>query len=160
MSITKDDLKPEVLDLAAQLTKGIKVNPDGGITVEKDVFYSALPEGLTEQACKDVQKYTQNFVAAAGLTIGEQAIGVMTKNKELARVEGEVPTVGHDKAKYVFDRHYERTARNPQTGDEMQIVKQGQMGVSYTVQGAKNVGQLSKVREFLNDQAAEKFGKK
>ncbi len=149
-----DELKlsPEVLDLAKRLEKNFKVGDGGIINVEKDVYATLLPEGLSIDEVHRVQKHHQNLVSAATLALGHVGAPYLKKNKDAAAVEVTMP---FEKDK--FSAKYERSREYPGRGEGAEkIVKYGVTTIDFITNGAVgNRGSLGKIRKYLNDYSAD-----
>lgn len=148
------DIKPEVLELAAKLKAGISIAKDGNATVTEGLYEQTLPEGITIEQLKDIQKHNNVFIAAAGYAFGESAIDTMKKNAEVSAVSVSIPTVGKD----TLDLTFQRERQIPNAGGEGTSVKFGSLQAKYNMYGAGSRGQLLKVKQELSEKASAVFG--
>lgn len=156
--VTEKDLKPATVDLAKTLRKEIKIDAQGVGTVTEDLFIKSLPEEITVEHIKALQKHTTEFVAAATLAFGEESNAVLKKNASLPKTSLVIPTVGRDTINIQVDRRKE--ASNPANRDE-KIVTYGSASVSIKTTAEKgSSGELSRVRKVLAAKAKAAFGDK
>jgi hypothetical protein len=155
---TESTIKPEVTALAAKIKPLLKIdNKTGVVTVEDKLYVGLLPESITEAQLKELGKHNAQFVAAAGLALGELTLPVMKKNAEIDKVSVEIPTVGGDKFNFAIDRSKTNPA-GPQGGDPVE--KFGVLSASHTMRAARNIGQYAQVRSHLGTLFAEGLAKK
>lgn len=151
------DIRQETRDLAVRLKSAISIDPKTGLATIKDGTYQEhLPEGLTVEHVKALQLHNSNVAAAATLALGEEAIPLMKKHKDLERVSLEIPAVGKDKFEVVIDRH--QVGRNPADGKEIDTY--GATRVKYVTYGVKPRGEMGKVRAQLAALAMDALGGK
>lgn len=146
------DIKQETRDLANKIAKEIKIDPKTGqTTVTEGLYVSLAPEGMTKEIFEKADHYNTVFPAAAYLALGETALPVLKKHKDLKEVTIEIPTVGKSEFKGVFERSSQVRApgQEPST-------KYGTGSMKLDFYGAaQNRGEFKKVRDFLTDKAAE-----
>lgn len=148
-----DELKlsPEVLDLAKRLEKTFKVGDGGIVNVEKDVYATLLPEGLSIDEVHRVQKHHQNLISAAALAGGHTSHSYFQKHKNAPAIEVTMP-FEKDKLSMKFERSREYPGRGE--GAE-KIVKYNVATIDYVTNGAVGSrGSLGKIRKYLNDYSA------
>lgn len=141
------EIKPEVIALAAKLKPLLKIDAKTGVvTPEVGLYVGSLPEGVTEDTLKAVAKHNAQFVAAASLALGEATLPVMKKHDDLLKATLEVPTVGGDKFNFEIQRSKDVPAFGGK-GDP--TTRYGHLTASYTMRGARNVGQFAQVKNHL-----------
>lgn len=156
MSDTKDikaTFKPATRELADKIVKHIKIDAKTGIADPehlKTVFVDNLPEGLTKEHVEALDTFIPQFAAASYLALGEAAVPVFKKHKNLelpATIE--IPTVG----KSAFKGAFERSSMVRAPGQEP-VAKfgTGSMKLDFYGMGA-NRGEFKKVRDHLTDLA-------
>ncbi len=148
------EIKPEVLELATKLKAGITISKGGEATITEGLYEQTLPESISMETLKEIQKHNSTFIAAAGHAFGESAIGVMKKNAEVSAVSVSIPTVGKD----TLDLTFQRERQIPNAGGEGTSVKYGSLQAKYNMYGAGSRGQLLKVKQELSEKAAAVFG--
>jgi len=155
--LTIKDVKSSTVELAETLKKEITLGDDGVGSVPADLYTRSLPEGITEETVKSLQKHDTAFVAAATLAFGEVATDLLKKHKKLNVASLEIATVAHDKIKLGYERHTSR----PNPRDATQTVETyGRTSVSFDQYADRGgSGDLSKVRKIINARAKAAFGK-
>ena len=148
------DIKQEVLDLAKLLKAGITIAKDGSASVEEGLYEKHLPEGVTMEQLKEVQKHNNNFIAAAAHAFGDESITIMKKNAEVSAVSLSIPTVGKDS----LDLSFQRERSIPNANGEGTNVKYGSLQAKYNMYGTGSRGQLLKVKQELSERATAAFG--
>lgn len=146
------DIKQETRDLANKIAKEIKIDPKTGQTaVTEGLYVSTLPEGVTKELVEKVDHHNTVFPAAAYLALGEAALPVLKKHKDLKEVTIEIPTVGKSK----FEGVFERSSQVRAPGQEP-TTKYGTGSMKLDFYGAsQSRGEFKKVRDFLTDKATE-----
>lgn len=149
----------DVLELSKKAKAAMKV--DGGVINLEDEFYAGtLPEGITMDTVKELQKHDTNFVSAIGHAFGQASIEAMKKDKQLE--ETQITTnLGKDVVGGVFRRSYEKSLGIPKDGEERKTeTAYGQLNMSYKKHGsAGSRGSLKKVRDSLNAEARAALAK-
>lgn len=147
-------IKYQVRELADTIAKEIKIDKATGVaTVGEDLYTRTLPEGIDADVITKIQEHNTAFAAAGLLALGEAAIPVMKKNKELAGAELSVPTVGKDSFSFTFDRSRQVPDGNGGTKESF-----GTSGVKFNMYGAGSRGEGKKVKAELSEQALASFG--
>lgn len=107
--------------------EGSKVSFDSGL------YEQTLPEGITADMVKRVQKHNSDFVVATRAVGGESAIAVMAKDKTVLKVTSNIKCF-NDTVSHVHNRS--KVVRNPTNGAEKTVYGSGTSKV--TVGGTKN----------------------
>jgi len=147
------DISIEVIDLSKKLSQKITTgldenNPTLGVAViDEKAYIETLPEGISEEQVKSLQKHNSNFVAAAVHALGEgHAIEFFKKNKDAQSIEMTVPLVGKDSLSMTIAR--EKTY--PGINGNADVTKYIQATtLKLDTYASKNSGQLKKVRDTL-----------
>jgi hypothetical protein len=156
----KSPIKQEITELSEQIAAVMTMDKKTGVcTVPDGIYVKLLPAGITEEIVKDVQTYNSNFATAAALTVGEAAIPVMKKDKELLNASLEIKTVGKDTIGVSFDRSRQVPSRDENNQPNGTKTKFGSTSVEIVSYGAKTRGQLKLVKEMLAEKAFASFGK-
>ena len=152
-------ISAEVKNLSALIENVIQIDAKTGIaTVPTDTYERLLPEGLTKETIVQLNAHNAQIAAAATLAVGNTAIPVMTKHKDLDRVEFEMPTFGKDKFAVTFDRSRQVPDRSDgNTGGVRQQF--GASRTSFEMYGTESRGELKKVKQELMSSAADAFAK-
>lgn len=151
--------KPEVREVADVLKSATTYDTNTGVgTITPDTYVKLLQErtSLTEANVKDLQKFNTTFVAAAHLANGEAGLPVLQKNKGIDTVELRIPMVGRDAFEVTLHRSKEVSAGNRDNPAE----RKTNYGVSrggFEIHAEGNRGELSKVKQFLQAEAATLF---
>lgn len=150
-------IKTEVTELATKLASSFNIDKTSGKTeVTGDPFKDNMPEGLTEEAVKQVDDYRYTFVAATGKAIGEAAIAAMTGNKKLESVEGTFNLGGKSEVTHQILKSKE--VFNPSTKETG--TKYGAMTtVVKTTLDNQKVGQIGAVRASIGELAVQQLAK-
>ena len=149
----------EVLEIANAAKA--KMKADGGmVELDKEFYAETLPEGLTMDTVKQLQKHNANVVAGVGMAFGEVSIEAMKKDKQLKETQFST-NIGKDTVGGVFRREYEKSMGIPKDGEERKTeTAYGQLNMSYKVHGAAGSrGALKKVRDGLNAMARDALTK-
>lgn len=128
----------------------------GSITAAADTYEKTLPQGLTMDIVNQVAEHNTNFVAGATHAFGQMAMGLMSENKKLDTVIGQMTMGGEDS----LNLHYTRSKEMHVPGKDDKITKYGVTNITYEVKAGKNGGELKKVRTQLNELAFAAFGSK
>ena len=165
------EVKPEVVEYAAKLKKGITFKKDGTPEVEEGLYEknadadvrqflpeelnSVLPEGSAVQIKKAFQKYDSSlFIPGALKAVGDSSIDVMKKNAEVNQTSVTIPMIGKDSLNISFQR--ERQIPNP--NGEGTNTKFGSVSVKFDMYSVGSRGQLLKVKQELSEKATAAFG--
>lgn len=154
--MSKEDSKisSEVQALATKIKSHIKLDGDK-VTVPTDLYVTTLPEELSEETVKAVQKHNSFFFPAATLAVGDIAVAAMKKDKKLEAVTGEFKMVGRDHFDVTINRTKE--TRNPSNGETSTVY--GAVSASMTTHSAKvSRGEMSHVKQHLQEAALKAFG--
>lgn len=148
-------IKTDVTDLASKLASSFSIDKASGkAEVTGDPFKEHMPEGLTEEAVKQVDDYRYTFVAATGKAVGEAAIAAMAKNKKLESVEGTFNIGG--KSEVTHQILQSKPVFNPSTKETG--TKYGAMTtVVKTSLDNQKTGQIGAVRASIGELAVEKL---
>lgn len=149
---TEIKVSEAVKNLAGVFEKSMKVDKDGTVTIDGDLIADNLPPELSMADIKRVQKHRGEVVAAAVLALGNKALPVMGKNKDLEKVSTSFK-LGSDKIDLAIDRE-----KQFNDGKGGKLTKHGYVSVGYTASGATNAGEFKKVRQIIADEAATLFG--
>lgn len=133
-------LKPEITELSDKLQAALKITKEGLLddSVKEAVaslYTSNLPGDLTIDTVQAVRNYDTSFVAAGANAVGQAAIPVMTKNKDLQDVTVRFPMTGKDALEVNFNRD-------------------GSVQPKLRMYGTKSVGQLGVIKSELKEKAA------
>lgn len=157
--VTKSAIKPEIVEMAASISKVMTLDKSTGIaTCEEGTYKNLLPEGLTEEIVVAVQDYNGKMAAAASLALGNAAIPAMTKNKDLNKATLTLPTVGKDYIGVNFDRSRQVPARDENNQPCGTKTKFGSTSAEYSMYATGSRGQLLAVKKELAEQALAAFG--
>lgn len=152
------DVKQSITDLVAKISSDFAIAKDGAVTVKDGVFIRNLPEGVTEEQAVQLQQYNQNFIAAAAHTVGEAAIPVMKKNKELMDINVNIPTIGKDSIDIGFNRERMVHVPNAKEGAPSSQPKYGSLTISVNQYGTEiKKGDLKKIKIALAEKAQAAF---
>jgi hypothetical protein len=153
---TESKVHPRVRSLADTLKAEITVDKKTGTsTPSADYLEKTLPEGLTVDHIKATFDHVQDLVAAGTLALGELSTPVMKKDESLTRTSLVLPLTGKNHIGVVFDRT--REVRAP--GSDTPVTKYGSSTQEVVIYGAKNRGELAKVKDELADLAMAAFKK-
>lgn len=145
------ELKPEIITLAAALSKKISFDKTAGaVVVEKDAYTSTLPEGLTAEVVKQVSDHNVTFVAAGAKAFGDLAQEAMVSDKKIDRLTAIFPMTGKDKTEMSYDRSV--TTPNLAVPGES-ITKYGVLKAKVDFVADNNSGQYKAVRNQLKELA-------
>jgi hypothetical protein len=148
----RGEIKQATRDLADRIRKEIKIDPKTGkAEVPADLYVNTLPEGVTKEHVEAVDNHNTLFAAASYLALGEEAIPVFKKHKNLNEVTVEIPTVGKSKFEGIFERSSQ--VRAPGATEATTKYGTGSMKLDF-YGGAQHRGEFKKVRDHLVDQAA------
>lgn len=154
----RKEIKQEVINIAAAIEKDITIDAKTGVaTASPDLYARLLPEGLTPAIIKDLNDHNALFAAAATLALGDKAIPVMKKHKDLDRISLSIASVGKDGFGVNFDRSRQVPDRGAD-GAHGTKTKYGSASVEYVMYGTKSRGELLKVKAKLADDALAAFG--
>ncbi|HEY9502091.1 MAG TPA: hypothetical protein VIR01_10740 [Pyrinomonadaceae bacterium] len=150
----------EVIDLSANLKKGIqiKVEKDGtaAVEVDKDIYVNNLPEGLDKDQISKAHQFNSSFYAAAAKAVGELSIDAMKKNANCKQIEVVIPLMGRDSYTAIVDR--EKSYPNPRD-KEAPIKAFGVLNTQLDTVGSRsNRGVMKLIRAELSEQALKAFG--
>ncbi|QVD49088.1 hypothetical protein LUCX_18 [Xanthomonas phage vB_XciM_LucasX] len=149
---TEVKISDAVRTLADLVSTQITIDKDGVATVPADFYESTLPENLTIQQVKAVQKHRGEVVSAVALALGEKALPIMKKNTGLDKATVGFK-VGNDKSEVAVHR-----SREFGDGKGGKVTKYGYTTIEYTASGATNAGDFKKVRQHTSDEFAKAFG--
>ncbi|EKD22716.1 MAG: hypothetical protein ACD_84C00001G0008 [uncultured bacterium] len=157
----KPVIKQHILDLSAEIAKGLKIDPKSDVvTVEEGLYVKLLPENLTKEQVIAVQEYNTRIAAAALHAVGTMAIPVMKKNADMKNISMSMPTVLKDSISVRIDR----SRQVPDRDENNQVVgtkeKFGSSFVEYCMYGVGSRGQIKAVKTLLSEQAMAAFGTK
>jgi hypothetical protein len=156
MSDKDTKISAEVKAIADAIKKEIKIE-GGTVIVPSDVYVKTLPEGLSEDQVKAVQKHNSNFFPAATLAVGDLAIPLFKKDKTLEQVSGEFKMVGRDHFDVTINRS--RESRNP--SNNQISTTYGAISATMVTHGAKaSRGQMNEVKQHLQEAALKAYGEK
>ena len=126
----------------------------GIIPTTPELFESTLPEGLTMENVKAVQNHTRDFIAGAGLAVGEEGIKLMTADKALESVSIKTKVVND-----VMETQFLRSKEVPDgKGEGGRKAVAGYLASKYKVSGGMGAkGELKKVKAVLAEQALAAF---
>jgi len=155
------DIKPKILELAAQLKKEMKLNASGIIEVSPDAFVKTLEgTGIDETQVKALQKHTADVFAASMHAAGEIGVAAMKKDKKLDQVSMEMPVL-KDSISHVILRSKEVMAGMPKEGEDRPMkISWGNTTSRYLTDVSGTKGDAKKVRAHIGMLAEEAFGKK
>lgn len=149
----------DVLEMSKKVKAAMKY--DGGIfDLDKEFYANELPEGITMDTVKAMQKHDAIFMAGVGHAFGLASIEAMKKDKHLQETQLST-SVGKDSLGGVFRRTYEKSLGIPKDGEDRKTeTAYGQLNMSYKKSGtAGSRGALKKVREDLNNIARDALAK-
>lgn len=148
------NLSTEVSALSQKLEKALKVEKDGTITPDKDLYKTLLPEGLTMDSVKAVQKHNSDLTSATAMAVGNLASDFLKKHKDIDEVTLDKFAFGRD-----FVRgSYKRAAEVSGIGGSSKT-RHGWMTFKYSAASAGVSGAAFKrIREHHAQQGDELFG--
>lgn len=153
------DVKPEVLELAGKVKEGLTIdNKTGIITAIPDLYTRLLPETVTKETIEALQAHNTRMVSATTLAVGEIAMPVLKKNKELEEASLKLSMVGKDAMNVTLARSRQVPSRN-EDGTTGTQTKYGSVSVSIDEYSTGPRGDFKKVKQFLSEQAMTAFGK-
>jgi hypothetical protein len=158
----KTAIKPEITDLEKKISEAMKMDIKDNVgicTVEDGLYVKMLPEGITEDHVRTIQKYNSQLAAASLLAVGNVAVPAMREHSNLNKVSLEFPTVDKDHIDVNFDRSRQVPSRDENNVPNGTKTKYGSAQVSYSMYGTSSHGQLLAVKKMLAEQAMEAFGK-
>jgi hypothetical protein len=147
-------INPEVAALSERIVAGVKADGkiEGGDHVASAALYaSLLPEGLTIEQAEGFAKFHSVLYPAMGKAAGELGVPAFVADKELQKINLQLPTIGKDVIRANFER--ERTFPDQQTKGT--ITKMGQVQIDHQIYGTKNRGEVTKVKSYLSALALE-----
>jgi len=147
---TEIKLKQDIVDLSKLIAGEIKINKDGIVEVPEDLFEKTLPENISLNQVRDVQRHCGNVLAASLHALSEPAIDAFKKDKKLESVSMSYK-VGDDVQSHVI----ERSRMTGAPGGE----KTARFGYSVSKHDVRasgsNRGELKKVRQLISNMASE-----
>jgi len=90
------NLHEDVNSLAVKIRKALVIGEDGEVTVDKGLYDTLLPEGLTADTVKKVQTHHNNLVAATAHAVGEAGTAFLKSHKKVEHVHLEKFPMGRD----------------------------------------------------------------
>lgn len=124
------------------------------VTASKQLFERLLPEDVTPTQVRAVLDALNDIYPAAQLALGEEAVAVMKKHKDVDKVGFSIPMPGRDRIDVSFDRS--RTVPQRQDDGSMGSGKMfGYSRVELNTFGTRNRGQISAVKDHLSALAAK-----
>jgi len=152
-------ISQEVMDLADRVSQSLTMEKTTGIAaVPDDTYVKLMPVDLNEDVAKRLQTYNMEFAAASLYALGEAAIPVFTKQKELEKVSLVVPMIGKDKLELEMERSRQVPFRE-EDGTNTTRSSFGTTSVKMDIYGVGKRGDLKKIKELLSEQATAAFGK-
>lgn len=141
----------KVNELAAKISYAFSINKDGKCEVDKDVYTSNLPEGLTKETIESVNDYNSTFYPAATKAFGEVSINGMKANKGIEELKASIPLAGKNTLNLSIER--ETTYSGALTGKEP-TTHYGTVRATVTTYSADaSRGEMKRVRDELRDAA-------
>lgn len=144
----------EVRDLATKLQPAVQaaLAADADATVGAELFNDSLPEDVSVDVVKRVQKLELDFSDALTLATAEASLEVMKKDKarEIHTIKA---GVGSSEAKVEFRRS--RKVRSPGTGEEMTVF--GTLSTSLVSGIGSKRGNYAKIKTAMGDKAKSVF---
>ena len=157
--MSESKLNEQVLALAGKIEASIKLDKATGIAAaEGDVYGENLPEGISMDTVKTINRYDANYVAAGTYAFGKVSVEAMKSTKKLDHTSIELQ-MGPNVTTVSFDRQKEYTNSLAKEGEPNKITKWGVSTTTFEVRGGKNSGELKKARQELNALAQAAFGK-
>ena len=144
----------EVRDLAAKIQPAVKtaLEASADATLGDEVFADALPEDITVDLVKRVQRIELDFADAVSLATAEASIEIMAKDK--ARDVHTVKVgVGSSEAKVEFRKS--RQVRNVGTGEDMTVF--GALSTSMVSGIGSKRGNYAKIKTAMGEKAKSVF---
>lgn len=153
-------LHPLVVDLHEKLDKKIELDPKTGAPNDlKTLWAENLTGNLTTDLYKELQDYNTAFATAAGWTIGEKSVPVMSKNPNVDRVQAIFPMVGKDVMSATFSRSTNVPAKDA-SGNNTTRESYGTLSIKFDHYAGKPHGDLNKIKDMLSAAAAKAFSGK
>ena len=152
-------ISKEVLEMSDRIKATLTVDKKTGVGNEVDeqaAFRAALPESITEDMYNECGAFTETFIAAATHGAAALAIDAMSGNTKLDEVSFSLSVGKHNHYNLSVPR--ESHVRDPSSGDKS-ITKYGMPRVGFVTEGAKNRGDLKKVRVEAMEAALKALGK-
>lgn len=144
------EIDPKVLEISKNMQeKNIKINDkDGTVEVSGDPFKENLPEGVTMQMVKNVEKYNADFVAGSVDALGTAYSEALKKNPNIESVEATIKTTGRNSVDIRIEKQH--TFVHNLKGEKEEVVRYGHTVASYnTVADRSKSGNLKLVRDSI-----------
>lgn len=149
----RDDIDNGVITLASEIAPKLSIDDNGVGTTDDSLFESTLPEGVTLDTVKTVQKHITKFTDSVGLAFGEKSIETMKANKDIQRTTLRVP-VGNMTTSALVDR--KKIVSNPQDRSKpLEFHANLVAGTEY--RNAKKKGNMGKTVKYLRALGDEEF---
>lgn len=150
LDISTIGFTPNQLVIAEVARKAVKI--DGTkVGFESDLYEKTLPEGVTPDLVKKVQKHNSDFAVATRAVAGESSIGVMAEHKDLKQVTTKIKAFNDT---FVHAHNRSKVVRNPSSGEERTVYGNGVSKV--IVGGTKNsASQMRSVVTSLGNLASQ-----
>lgn len=156
-------LNQKHVDIAAQVKPLLTLGEGGSYTLTGDIIEAAPREGFTKETVEGFQDYASDLLSGILLAFGETSVVAFAADKKLEQVSIEVP-FGNDVIAGSILRSKEYPAGGvPKEGEKRDpnatVTKWGVSTMRYGVSANANKGSLKKVREHINNLAAEALSK-
>ncbi len=150
LDITTIGFSPSQLVIAEVARKAVKI--DGTkVGFESDLYEKTLPEDITPELVKKVQKFNSDFAVATRAVAGESSISVMAEHKDVKQVTAKIKAFNDT---FVHAHNRNKVVRNPSTGEERTVYGNGITKVN--VGGTKNsASQMRSVVTSLGNLASQ-----
>lgn len=152
------DIKPvkqEIVDLSDALTDHVDTVDNGHIAFTKNAFEETLPDDISMADVNKVFNHVKTVTAAQTLSVGNQALGLMEKDKDLNRVTGSMKIGSHGNISTSVDRSF--TAK-PKPGTKESTTTWGHTTTELTMAAAGGrFADMKSVRGAISEKAAKLF---
>lgn len=127
-------------------------------SISPDVYADLLTSrtSLTVAQVKELQELNTTVVAAVHLANGRAGLPIMKDNAAVNTVSLKLPMVGRDSFEVTLHRSKEVPAGNRENPAERKT-KFGDSRGAFEIHAEGNRGELTKVKSFLNNEAASLF---
>jgi hypothetical protein len=157
-TVTSKDLNlhKDVAELSAKLQKHLTINADGTITPDKDLYHLCLPDDLSVEEIKKVQKFGSNMLTATAHAVGALASDFLKKHKNVTEVHLEKLHIEKDTIRTNYKRE---TQVSPPGGAP--VTKYGWITAKLTTSSATTASAgFGRIRQHYAELGAAEFAGK
>jgi hypothetical protein len=130
------------------LKSSIEHKGNGLLETKSNVYKETLPEGITDETIKTINKHNMDFVRASHAAVGEVAIDVFRQDKEIQSVHTKFDFMGDNTLSLNVAR--EKTFNNPSTGEK--IDRPGYMSSEVKTKGLKGTS-VQRIKDIVAEAA-------